>query len=251
MIGPSHVAVEVIDGVFAPAPATNTTFDRHYVLASKSGVVRLEAEGRRWTLPPSRAALIAAGVPIEVSVLREVVATSFLVTVDASPPPCLPLAVFSVSPLCRALLDEVASSPSMDDDLHRIVRSAMVEVAWRDAADPIPLSIPVGRSPAVRAALAHTESSLGSKLTMAEIADAVSMAPRTLARRFDEELGMTWQASLRLLRILRATELLGSTDRSVSRIAFDVGYGSLSAFNAAFLDLIGRTPSRFRAELGS
>ena len=58
---------------------------------------------------------------------------------------------------------------------------------------------------------------------------------------------MTWRAALRRLRVLRAIEQLAGTDRSVTQIAMDVGYTSLSAFQSAFRDLIGQTPSEYRA----
>jgi AraC-like DNA-binding protein len=47
--------------------------------------------------------------------------------------------------------------------------------------------------------------------------------------------------------VLRAVELLAADDAPVTRIAHEVGYGSLSAFNAAFRELTGATPSDYRA----
>jgi AraC-like DNA-binding protein len=49
------------------------------------------------------------------------------------------------------------------------------------------------------------------------------------------------------MRVLRAIEELAAGDTPVTRIAFMVGYTSLSAFNAAFRDLTGHTPTGYRA----
>jgi len=57
---------------------------------------------------------------------------------------------------------------------------------------------------------------------------------------------MTWSAVLRRMRVLRAIEKLAADGSSVTAIAHGVGYTSLSAFNAAFRDLTGRTPSQYR-----
>jgi AraC-like DNA-binding protein len=38
-------------------------------------------------------------------------------------------------------------------------------------------------------------------------------------------------------------------DAPITRIAFTVGFASLSAFNAAFRELSGRTPTEYRASL--
>jgi transcriptional regulator GlxA family with amidase domain len=73
------------------------------------------------------------------------------------------------------------------------------------------------------------------------------LAPRSLARRFEQELGMTWRAALRRLPVLRAIEQLAGTEHPVTQIAFDVGYSSPSASETAFRDLIGQTPSDYRA----
>ena len=80
-----------------------------------------------------------------------------------------------------------------------------------------------------------------------EIANEVGLAPRSLARRFESELGMTWRAALRNMRVLRSIELLASGELSVTRIAMDVGYSSLSAFHVTFRDLVGQTPTEYRA----
>jgi AraC-like DNA-binding protein len=80
-----------------------------------------------------------------------------------------------------------------------------------------------------------------------DLAAEVGLAPRSLARRFADETGMTWRAVLRRQRLLRAIEELATSDAPVTKIAFTVGYSSLSAFNAAFQDLTGRTPTEYRA----
>jgi AraC-like DNA-binding protein len=47
--------------------------------------------------------------------------------------------------------------------------------------------------------------------------------------------------------VLLAIERLAASDESVTTIAHAVGYTSLSAFNAAFRDLTGRTPTEYRS----
>jgi len=79
------------------------------------------------------------------------------------------------------------------------------------------------------------------------VAADVGLASRSLARRFEQELGMTWRGALRRLRVLRAIELLAGTEATVTQIAMDVGYTSLSAFESAFRDLVGRSPTEYRS----
>ncbi len=53
---------------FAAAPPSELCVDRHYLLCASQGALRLEAHGESWVLPPARAALIAAGEPIQVAI---------------------------------------------------------------------------------------------------------------------------------------------------------------------------------------
>ena len=44
--------------------------------------------------------------------------------------------------------------------------------------------------------------------------------------------------------------LLRETDRSVTDICFDVGFSSLGTFSRTFREIVGETPSDYRAEHG-
>lgn len=123
--------------------------------------------------------------------------------------------------------------------------AALAAVTWRLAEQPSPVVVPVGRSPGLRRALRLTEERLDCEVRFEDLAQEVGLAPRSLARRFSDETGMTWRAALRRMRLLRAIEELAAGDTPVTRIAFMVGYTSLSAFNAAFQELTGRTPTDY------
>jgi transcriptional regulator GlxA family with amidase domain len=125
--------------------------------------------------------------------------------------------------------------------------AALAAVAWRLAEQPSPVVVPAGRSPELRRALRLTEDRLGGQVRFEDVAGEVGLAPRSLARRFEDETGMTWRAVLRRMRVLRAIEELAAGDAPVTEIAFRAGYTSLSAFNAAFRQLTGRAPTEYRA----
>lgn len=73
------------------------------------------------------------------------------------------------------------------------------------------------------------------------------VTPRYVQRLFELD-GTTFGEFLRNARLDRAREALASDDpRTVSAIAFDVGFGDLSHFNKAFRRRFGATPSDIRA----
>jgi AraC-like DNA-binding protein len=235
---------------FEPAPTRTLCVDQHYLLAASRGALRLAVDGTTWSLPPARAALIRAGVSIEVTIPQPVTTASALFSTTFAPAPPSALAVFDLSPLARALVTECSRWGDGDDPLDDYALAmfrALAAAAWALAEHPSPARMPTGRSTEVRRALAITAERLAEDPRFVDIADEVGLATRSLARRFEHEIGMTWRAALRRLRVLRAIEQLAGTDRSVTQIAMDVGYSSLSAFQAAFRDLIGQTPSEYRA----
>jgi len=235
---------------FAPEPARDLCVDRHYLLCASAGALRLEAQGQAWLLPPARAALIEAGRTIQVSIPQPVTTASVLFDTGFARTPPAPLTVFDLSPLARALVTECGTWGESDEPLTaygETLFSALAAVTWRLAERPSPVVVPAGRSPELRRALRLTEERLGGQVRFEDVADEVGLAPRSLARRFEDETGMTWRAVLRRMRVLRAIEELAAGDAPVTKIAFTVGYTSLSAFNAAFRQLTGRAPTEYRA----
>ena len=77
-----------------------------------------------------------------------------------------------------------------------------------------------------------------------EIAGA---SPRTLARLFERDLGMSFNQWRQRIRFHNALEAL-SCGEPISRVAEQHGYRSASAFSAAFRKVMGTPPSRVSAE---
>ncbi len=72
-------------------------------------------------------------------------------------------------------------------------------------------------------------------------AKRVGTSARTLSRLFVKETGMSFGAWRRRLRLMEAIELLGQGE-SVTRVAFELGYQSSSAFAAMFRSELGVSP---------
>lgn len=226
------------------------SMERHYFVHALSGAMRLEADGNRWTLPPARGALIAAGHSVEITVLTPVTSASVLFAPDFMTPRSS-LVVFDISPLCGELVRAAGQWGQWDeqDDYGRqLFRMLSAEIGRLEQA-PSPCVLKTPKDKYLAKAVALTEASLGEDISFEEIARTVACSPRTLARRFSDEMGLTWRETLRRLRITRAMELLAMTESNVTEISLVVGYASLSSFNTAFRQIAGMTPTAYRKAL--
>ncbi|MEU4407181.1 AraC family transcriptional regulator [Streptosporangium sp. NPDC023963] len=67
-------------------------------------------------------------------------------------------------------------------------------------------------------------------------------------RTFRATFGETPHRYLQRRRVERAMSLLRDTDRSVTDICFQVGFGSPGTFSRTFRDIVGRSPRTYRKE---
>lgn len=90
------------------------------------------------------------------------------------------------------------------------------------------------------------ENHPGDNRTLAQWAQQVYTTERTLARRCQAQLGMSFSEWRQRLRFLRAISLL-EQGRQVQDIALELGYSSSSALIVMFQQQAGTTPERYRA----
>ena len=84
-------------------------------------------------------------------------------------------------------------------------------------------------------------------LDVEALARTALMSPAHFSRRFREAYSETPYSYLMTRRIERAKALLRRGDLSVTEVCFAVGCTSLGSFSARFTELVGETPSMYRA----
>lgn len=90
------------------------------------------------------------------------------------------------------------------------------------------------------------EERLEQELTLTDIADQAATSVRSLNRRFREQTGTTPLQWLIRRRLLRARELLETTELSVEEIAPRAGFGTAIALRQHFRRNLGTTPVAYR-----
>jgi len=86
-----------------------------------------------------------------------------------------------------------------------------------------------------------------SPLDVAALARAALMSPAHFSRQFRAAYGETPYGYLMTRRIERAKSLLRLGDLSVTDVCMAVGCTSLGSFSARFTQLVGETPTSYRA----
>jgi AraC-like DNA-binding protein len=102
--------------------------------------------------------------------------------------------------------------------------------------------------PALRRSRDLIDREYAEPLDLDAMAGEAGYSRSHFARAFAAAYGETPRAYLTRRRIERAKTLLRTANLSVTEICFLVGYASLGSFSARFRELVGRSPSKYRAE---
>ncbi|MEW2298703.1 helix-turn-helix domain-containing protein [Streptomyces sp. NPDC006655] len=106
--------------------------------------------------------------------------------------------------------------------------------------------LPQGPCDTVGPVLAWMTEHLDEEVTVEQLAARALMAPRTFARRFQQETGTTPYRWILRQRVLLAQELLEGTDETMDAIAGRTGFGTAAALRHQFMKSLGTTPNAYR-----
>jgi AraC-like DNA-binding protein len=83
-------------------------------------------------------------------------------------------------------------------------------------------------------------------VTFADLMQETRCTARHLSRIFHQVVGMSFREKQAQVRLMRAQELLATTESKVVEVALESGYQSLSLFNLMFKRRFGMTPAKWR-----
>ncbi|MBI3285562.1 MAG: helix-turn-helix transcriptional regulator [Burkholderiales bacterium] len=211
------------------------------VTYAPSGMLQVIAEGTVWFVPPLRAIWIPPQITHEVRVLETSQLRVLHIHASRSPfsgPDCL---VLEVSALLREL---VAGLGQLDQAGQREDHLAAVIMDELQAAQPLPIRLPMPHDKRLRSLCEMLLADPASSTTLEEFAQQVGASSRTLARLFEQDLGMRFGSWRQQMRLARATPLIAS-GLPLAQVAAELGYTSQSAFSAMFKKTLGKSPSAF------
>jgi AraC-like DNA-binding protein len=241
MSGSGHPAVRV--GNFALPRRTRFGLHRHraHQLAwAAEGVVSITVEDAVWVLPATRALWIPAGMWHSVDGGPALMRAAYL---REDPHGWTAPTPVAVSPLLRELSDHLAT------DRPTAAARARAEAVLLDLLDPVDTAgvrVPMPADPRALAVARGIVDDPADPRGLDAWGRVVGASPRTLARLFTAETGLSfgrWRTQARL----RAALLLLAAGTPVGVVAHRVGYRTPSAFVAAFRQALGVPPGSYFA----
>ncbi|ODP34405.1 helix-turn-helix domain-containing protein [Pandoraea sp. ISTKB] len=229
------------------------TFPEHahargqFAFASR-GMITVSTPQGRWFVPPQRACWVPAQVSHDMTMNGPVTMLNTFVTPEAARSAGLPdrCCVYGVSPLLRQLLDDAIDLPPLYDEQARDGKLMALLLAEIAAMPRLSLHAPLPTDAELARVCRDVFAAPSMTLELDTVAAMASMSRRTFTRRFREATGVSFAQWRQQVCLLAAVERL-SDGQPVTRVALDLGYGSPSAFTAAFRRVLGDPPSRYLA----
>jgi len=127
-----------------------------------------------------------------------------------------------------------------------------IQVLWnfsslpRESGDGFVERLPDAR---LRRVVEYLESSLGSEISLEDLADLAGLSPNYFVSAFKKATGQTPHRFLTEKRIAKACELLRNPQVPIAALALSVGFSSQSHFTTVFRRYRNTTPASYRAQI--
>ncbi|ENN84886.1 putative HTH-type transcriptional regulator, AraC family [Rhizobium freirei PRF 81] len=216
---------------------------RGQLLGTMQGLVTIGTDHGRWLIPPINAVWLPPHIEHDFTSHGAFHGWSVYVAETA----CAALPKTPRVIRLSGLLDEaVARAASwregpLSQAQERIAGVILDEIA---AIPGEALDLPMPADPRLQRIARAIADDPAERQRMEDWAAWAGIAPRTLSRRFVLETGLTFSTWRQRALLLRSLEMLAAGN-SVTTVAFDLGYETVSAFIELFRAHFGTTPARY------
>lgn len=159
------------------------------------------------------------------------------------------ITIFKLSNLGANLIERLCQTSLLDlsDEINAISFSFFKIMLTEDLSNKVHnIHLPLPKSEQGQMICDYIHSNYRSQLQLSHFASVLPYTKRHISRIFVNEFGISIFTYLRMYRILMSTLKLQERKHSVTRIALDCGYESLSSFYTDFKKLLGCSPKEFQ-----
>lgn len=159
--------------------------------------------------------------------------------------PIIPVDLPQLLPVLEMI---AAESPGTDKFARPVVEGCLAiilahvfrRVEWEDVEERNINALP--------AVLDYCNAHYTENISLEDVARHTHRSKYYISHVFGKDIGMSFPTYINMLRIRDAKDLLRAGGKSVTDVAYAVGFSSLRSFNRCFLSLTGQSPSDFRRE---
>lgn len=227
----------------------------HQILRIDSGISLLVEENKKQPLFSNMTAFIPAGLTHRSVVLSESVTYKSIYIDDSLfDLGVQEIVIFDMSKLAMALFDRIESLYLPDDDttgfdsqcLDLLLKLMETEI---DNASHF-AGIPVPQKSENLKITSFIEKNYQEKINLSDFTKVMFYSKRHISRLFKDDMGISIFDYLKLYRIFQASLILRckGENLSITEIAYECGYNSLSSFYSDFKDIFAMTPREFRSK---
>lgn len=113
----------------------------------------------------------------------------------------------------------------------------------------LPIAVPTTENERMQPVIKYIQDHIYEPLTLPVLCSKTGFSERTLSRLFQETMKISFLQYFKLLKMVKAIEMMLQTNKSMSEIAYTLGYNNLSAFSNIFYQLTRIRPSEFAKQL--
>jgi AraC-like DNA-binding protein len=238
-----------IVSVFLDVPVTQCAqkhaHPRAQLIYSSKGNMKIIAQKSIWYVSSDQAMWVPGMIEHQVFFLNDNCVRNVFVSPEYAAALPQQLFALNISSLMRELILKVVNIGN-DYDMNgpegRLVRVLIDELG---AIKPTRCCLPLSDNFHLQLVINELLKNPGDTLGIKDYAKIGYTSSRTLSRLFLKELGLSFSAWRKQLRLLNAVEMLDK-GFSVSQIAFELGYNSPSAFVEMFRKEFGVSPGRYK-----
>jgi AraC-like DNA-binding protein/mannose-6-phosphate isomerase-like protein (cupin superfamily) len=214
------------------------------LLYASEGVMTVTTNMGIWVVPPERAVWVPMLTQHEILTSGRLSMRTLYIkgkTASDQPKQCC---VVTVSRLLRELILHTTTIPRLYDLNGPDARIISVILDQIQSLPVTPLELRIPQDLRLNRIYKAISGNPADNRSLEDWGHKVGACSRTLTRLFQAETAMSFRQWRQQFRILEALKRLGQRE-SVTKIAFDLGYESPSAFICMFKKALGKTPGQY------
>lgn len=234
------IRLEVQDAISASAHS----HPRGQLIYASHGVVRIITPLGTWLVPPTQAIWIPPNLEHDVFFPGKVTLFSLFMSEAACrllPESCT---VLRVTTLMREMIIRACDWGDRYQPRDTGYRFMQVLVDEISLAEPTPMVLPSAQDSRLVRVTEILTRCPSANPNQDDLAALICVSPRTLARLFAHETGMTLGEWNRRLLVHQAIDRLTS-GKTVTTVALSLGYGNPTSFVAMFKKMLGISPKKY------